>query len=118
MITDFIAGLFAGILGSMGLGGGGILILYLTLIKDISQLKAQGINLLFFIPTAIITLFIHTKNKLIKWKIAIKYIIFGIVGLLMGSLIINYVNETILRKLFSVILIVIGMRELISKQKE
>lgn len=118
MIIDFIAGIIAGILGSMGFGGGGIMILYLTLFKDISQLKAQGMNLLFFIPTAIISLILHTKNKIIRWKIAIKYILYGLAGLFIGSIIINYIDETILRKIFSVLLIIIGIQELLLKPKE
>ena len=48
-ISALLAGLFSGILGSMGLGGGGILIIYLSLFTATEQLKAQGINLIFFI---------------------------------------------------------------------
>ena len=49
MIWDIIAGLLSGIIGAMGLGGGAVLLIYLSLIKGTDQLKAQGINLLFFI---------------------------------------------------------------------
>ena len=44
----WIAGILSGIIGAMGIGGGGILIIYLTLFADMEQMAAQGINLLFF----------------------------------------------------------------------
>lgn len=116
MIADIIAGFLSGLLGSMGLGGGGILIIYFTLIRNIPQTQAQGINLTFYIPIAILSVVLHTKKHLIDWKIAVKYIFFGVIGLIIGSLIVNMVNESILSKIFSIILILLGIRELISKK--
>ena len=36
-------------LAGMGIGSGGLLVLYLTLIRGTPQLSAQGFNLLFFL---------------------------------------------------------------------
>ena len=47
-ILFYISAFLTGILASMGLGGGMILILYMTLIAGMEQLTAQGVNLLFF----------------------------------------------------------------------
>ena len=71
-IAALLAGLFSGILGSMGLGGGGVLIIYLSLFTETEQLKAQGINLLFFIPIAAASVIIYSLKGLIKWKIILK----------------------------------------------
>lgn len=60
----FLTGVFA----SMGLGGGMVLIVYLTVFAGFSQLAAQGINLVFFIPIAIISLVLHTKTSLWNGK--------------------------------------------------
>lgn len=117
MIANIIAGLLSGILGAMGFGGGGILILYLTLYRNISQLNAQGINLIFFIPSAVLALIFHTKNKLIKWKVAVKYILFGLIGVAVGFIVMKFLNENIIRKIFSIILIFMGLKELFSKNK-
>ena len=46
--TALLAGLFSGIIGAMGLGGGAVLIIYLSVFTDMPQLEAQGINLIFF----------------------------------------------------------------------
>ena len=51
-IAALLAGLMSGIIGGMGLGGGAVLIIYLTIFQGVEQLQAQGINLLFFIPIA------------------------------------------------------------------
>ena len=80
MILDIIAGIVSGILGAMGFGGGGILILYLTMYKDMPQVVSQGINLLFFIPSAAFAVVMHIKNKLIDKKAALVYIAYGLIG--------------------------------------
>ena len=80
LLTAFFSGIFAG----MGMGGGTVLIPLLTMLTDISQRKAQGINLISFIPMAVVVLIIYIKNKLINFIfisaiyniISPKYIIF------------------------------------------
>ena len=59
-IAALLAGLFSGILGSMGLGGGAVLVIYLSLFTETKQLTAQGINLLFFIPIAAVSVIIYS----------------------------------------------------------
>ncbi len=118
MITDIIAGFVSGALGAMGFGGGGVLIIYLTLYKNLPQLSAQGINLIFFIPSAIIALVKHNKNKLIEWKISFSYIICGIIGVAAGYFLIRFLDEMIIQKIFSLILIAVGLKDLLIKNKK
>ena len=117
MIADIIAGILSGILGAMGFGGGSILILYLTFFKNLTQLNAQGINLIFFIPSAVLALIMHNKNDLIEKKIAVRMILFGLIGLIIGYLMLKTLDETIIRKIFSVILIAVGAKELMFSRK-
>lgn len=112
-----VAGIAAGIIGAMGIGGGGILIIYLTLYLGMSQQNSQGLNLLFFIPCAIVAIIIHTKNKLINWKKALPLILLGLVGVVIGSIISPYIGDTLLRKLFAGFLLLIGIYTLFSKEK-
>ena len=65
-IWFLIAGIVGGILGGMGMGGGTLLIPLLTFFLDVSQKNAQAINLISFIPMAVIALILHAKNKLIN----------------------------------------------------
>ncbi len=119
MILDIIAGIISGILGAMGFGGGGILILYLTLYKDMPQVVSQGVNLLFFIPSATLAVVMHIKNKLIDKKAALVYISYGLVGVALGYLLLNRLDDKTLRTIFAVMLIAVGAKELLfSKKKE
>ena len=118
MIYDIIAGFLSGVLSAMGFGGGSILILYLTMYKNVPQLKAQGINLVFFIPTAILALTLHHKKNLIDRKNALKLIGFGIIGLTCGYVLIKLIPENIVSKIFSVILIGVGVKEILPKNKK
>ena len=83
-IISAAAGILSGIIGAMGMGGGGVLIIYLNLFTDIPQSTAQGINLLFFLPTAVLAVLYYTKKKLIIWRIAIPFSLMGIIGTLVG----------------------------------
>lgn len=109
-----LAGILSGIVGSLGLGGGGVLVLYLVLYLNMNQIEAQGINLLFFIPTATISVIIHNKNKLIKWKKAIPLIITGMIGVFVGMMFIEKIEPTVLKKIFAILIFIIGVKELIS----
>ena len=105
-------------IGAMGIGGGGVLIIYLTLYLGMNQLNAQGLNLLFFIPCAVIALIIHSKNSLIKWKDAMLLIVFGIIGICIGALLTSYIPENILRKIFAVFLLIIGIYTIFKKEEK
>lgn len=115
MLSKWIAGFFSAVLASMGMGGGSILIIYLTLWEEMAQQQAQGINLLFFIPVAAIALFIHNKNSLVKWKTALPFILSGMVGVFLGSAVAHGIDAELLRKAFAVFLMIIGARELFQK---
>lgn len=115
LIIIGIVSLLSGIMASMGLGGGMILIIYLTLFTDISQLRAQGINLIFFIPIAVISLVLHTKNHLVEWKKAIPAIIAGSITVSISAYLAAGFSQTLLRKLFAGFLILMGIKEFFSK---
>ncbi|MGN0550691.1 MAG: sulfite exporter TauE/SafE family protein [Acutalibacteraceae bacterium] len=116
-IIQIIAGILSGMLGAMGLGGGGILIIYLTLFTDIAQDKAQGINLLFFLPCAVIALFVYGRKKLIEWKIAVPFALFGVLGSFIGSQAARNIDNTLLTKMFGGLLILMGIRTFFVKER-
>ena len=116
-IFDIIAAVISGMAASLGIGGGGILIIYLTLFASMEQLKAQGLNLLFFIPCGIIAIIIHFKNKLIVKEYSIPLISGGIIGALLGNYLATVISTNILSKIFAIFIILIGLRELLTKPK-
>ena len=98
---NIIIGLLSGIAASMGFGGGFVLIIYLTVFLNADQIAAQGVNLLFFLPIALVSLIIHQKNRLIKWKVLLKLIPGGILGILLGAFISSNIDVGFLQKLFA-----------------
>lgn len=115
---NIIIGLLSGIAASMGFGGGFVLIIYLTVFLNVDQITAQGVNLLFFLPIALVSLIIHQKNRLIKWKILLKLIPGGILGILLGTLISSCIDVGFLQKLFAGLLVFVGFKEVFHKNTE
>lgn len=111
-----IIGLLSGIISGMGIGGGSILIPSLVLFNNVKQLQAQGINLVVFIPVAVIALFTHKKEGNLDTKYSKKIIIGGIVGAIAGSLLAMKIEQDNLRKYFGVFLLLIGIYEFFKKK--
>ncbi len=113
-----LVGFLAAIIGSMGLGGGGILLLYISAFTDIEQLRAQGINLIFFLPIGAVSLYFHIKNRLIDKKAAIITALCAVPSAVLGALAACYVSQNLLRKGLAVFLFFLGARELIGSFKK
>ncbi|WP_085834286.1 sulfite exporter TauE/SafE family protein [Clostridium merdae] len=111
-----LAGLISGILGSMGMGGGGVLIIYLTLIAGLDQRAAQGINLILFIPCAILALVCYIRKGLIDFRTALAAAAAGLVGALGGVFLSGWLEVAWLRRIFGIMLLFIGVRELFAKK--
>ena len=60
-----LAGVGCGVLSAWGIGGGTLLLLVMTLVFGVDQTAAQGINLLYFLPTAAMGLIWHRQNGLL-----------------------------------------------------
>ena len=113
-----IVGIVGGIVAGMGMGGGTLTIPLLTIFMSVAQKTAQGINLLGFIPLAIVALIIHTKNKLVAYK---KVWILAVVGMITGvgsALLVSKMSNDWLRRLFAIFLIVLAVWQLIQAIKD
>ena len=118
ILIKLIIGFLAGVISSMGLGGGSVLILYLVLFTTTPQLESQGINLIFSIPIAVFSIYIHRKNGLVSPdKTTCKISALGIVGAALGVYATTFIDATILTKLFAVFLLFIGLKDLFKKRK-
>lgn len=107
-----IAGLLCGVLSGLGIGGGTLLMVWMTAVAGLEQQTAQGINLLYFLPTAACALFFHCKNRLVAWKTVIPAAIAGCITAVGGSLLATTMDTGLLRKLFGGFLLLVGVREL------
>lgn len=113
---DFIVGIGVAALAGLGVGGGGLLVIYLTIFKDIGQIEAQGLNLLFFIAAGASSLFIHIKKRKLDFKKIILIIICGSLGAVAGSLLANFTDGALVKKIFGGFLIASGVIEFFWKK--
>lgn len=111
-MLNVITGFFSGIISGMGIGGGAVLIPALIVTEGISQQLAQGINLTYFIPTALISLIVHIRNKNVLVRTALIIGVCGMAGSAAGSLIAVFADSGILRKMFGVFLLFVGFYEI------
>ncbi len=117
-IVEAVVGFLTGVLASMGLGGGFVLVLWLTLAENITQRTAQGVNVLFFLPIAFIALLLHMKSGLVNKKLVTKMLLGGVLGAVLGTIGTQLVPQELLRKLYAVFLLAFGVKELFAKGRE
>jgi hypothetical protein len=113
ILIYILIGLAAGTVSGMGIGGGAILIPALTIFLAVGQQEAQHINLLFFLPTALMALRIHIKEKNIEKKGLWKLALFGVLGAVPAALIAVRLDANWLRKGFAVFLLCMAVYELV-----
>jgi uncharacterized membrane protein YfcA len=117
-IIPIAAGLAAGILSGWGIGGGTLLMIYMVSFVGVTQTTAQGINLLFFIPTSATALVFHIKNKLVDKSAAVIAIIAGTLTSIAASLVATAIDVSLLKKCFGIFLLIVGISELLRKNKK
>ncbi len=108
LILDIFAAFFASTLAALGVGGGALLIVYLTIVLNMEQTAAQGINLLFFIVSSLFALPFHVIKKRINIPIAIIFSSVGILGAWIGCLLSAKISPSIVRFVFGLMLTVAG----------
>ena len=105
-----------GFLAGIGVGGGSLLIVYLTLVLGMAHPEARLINLLFFLPSAIIACFFRWRDGKLDFKKVLPAIITGCIAAGVCSFLSGYLNVALLKKLFGGLLIITGIKELMYKQ--
>ncbi|MBE6708224.1 MAG: sulfite exporter TauE/SafE family protein [Ruminococcaceae bacterium] len=108
MIWDILAGIFMGTLTGMGIGGGGLLVLYLTAIDGIGQLEAQGCNLLFFVYASAAALFIHSRKRTLDFRLIGWAALLAVIGSRIGVAITGVLPEEAVRHMFGWMLVIAG----------
>ena len=113
-----LAGLICGVLSGFGIGGGSLLMVWLTALLSMDQRTAQGINLLYFLPAAGCSLIFHVKNRQIVWKAVVPAAIAGCLTAIPGALLAGSVDTALLRRLFGGFLVLVGISEVFFKGKK
>ncbi len=104
-----------GILAGLGIGGGSLLVLWLTLVVGMEHPYARILNLMFFIPSAIITCLFRWKQGVLDFKKILPAILAGCIFAGLSSWLGRYLEVGLLKKLFGGLLLFTGIRELFYK---
>jgi len=113
-----IVGAVLGFLSGLGVGGGSLLILWLTLIVQMPQDTARSINLLFFLPTALIASFFRWKQGKLEIKKILPAMIGAVAAAILFTWISRHLNSDSLRIPFGILLLVTGLRELFYRPRK
>ncbi len=117
-ILDAIAAFVISALSGMGVGGGGLFVIYLAWVSDVPQLTAQGLNLVFFLCSAGASMVIHLRKRRIYGFIIAMILSGGVIGVLLGTELSAHMDEGMLRKIFGSMLIVSGVMALKGKKSD
>ena len=118
LLAAAAAGLVCGVLSGFGIGGGSLLMVWMTAVLSMEQRAAQGVNLLYFLPCAACALIFHIKNKQIVWRAVIPAALAGCLTAIPVSLLASTLDTGLLRKLFGGFLLLVGISEVFFKGKK
>lgn len=122
MVTSFpfavIVGLILGYLSGLGIGGGSLLILWLTLVAGIADKTAQVINLVFFLAAAGGVSALRLKKGTLQFREVLPGILAGCLSALFSSILGQRLDQALARKLFGGVLLVTGLRELFYRPRK
>ena len=116
--VSVLVGTILGVLSGLGTGGGSLLILWLTLMLGMDQETARSINLMFFIPSALVACLFRWKQGRLDIKKVLPAIIAGSIASGLFTFLSRDMDTTMLRTLFGGLLIVTGLRELLYRPKK
>lgn len=105
---DILAGLFMGSLTGMGIGGAGLLVLYLTEFTGLTQLQAQGCNLLFFVYASAASLYVHNRRRRLDFRLIGIAALLAALGSRLGVELTSVLPEQFVRQMYGWMLILTG----------
>ncbi|MBQ2733386.1 MAG: sulfite exporter TauE/SafE family protein [Clostridia bacterium] len=117
-MVDIIAACVCGVLSGMGVGSGGLFMIYLLLVRDVPQLTAQGLNLLFFLFSAGASLPVNLKKHRPSVRALAVLCIFGIAGTYLGTRLGGALDARVLKKCFGALIAVSGIAGLLSSSNK
>ena len=115
---SIIAGTALGFLSGLGVGGGSLLMLWLTLVLGADHSVARNINLLFFIPSAVIASFFRWKQGTLDFRKILPAIICGCISAGLFSFLSKAIQVEQIKTLFGILLLLTGLRELFYRPRK
>lgn len=116
--VTILTGTVLGFLAGLGVGGGTLLMLWLTLILNMDQGTARGINLLFFIPSAIVASLFRWRQGALPLKKVFPAILTGCLSAACFAWFSTRLDIVLQEKLFGILLLAAGIRELLYRPRK
>lgn len=113
-----VLGTALGFLSGLGTGGGSLLILWLTLVENMPVTDARAINLLFFIPSALIACMFRWQQGCLEVRKILPAILAGSIAAALFAWFGSQWDTQMLRKAFGLLLLFTGLRELFYKPRK
>lgn len=117
LLITLAIGTLLGFLTGLGVGGGSLLMVWLTAVLGVDALTARGVNLLFFLPGAAVAIAFRKKQGRIQWRNILPPAAAGCLAAWVCSQFSTAVDKSLLQKIFGIVLIAAGIRELLWKEK-
>ena len=108
-LLPFLCGLGASVISARGVGGGPLLLLVMTLFLGVDQRTAQGVNLLFFLPTAASALVCHWRGGYLDKPTLKSAVPWAVIAALLGAWAATALDVAVLRKPFGIYLLLSGI---------
>ena len=118
IVVALVIGLIAGATsGALGVGGGAIMVPAMVLILGLDQATAQGTSLLVILPTAITGVYSHLRHRSVDWSPTWLVGLTGAVAAAGGAFLALHISGSLLRILFAVFLVIVGLREIFARSQ-
>lgn len=114
---SLLIGTLLGFLAGLGVGGGSLLILWLTLVLGMSPVDAKSLNLLFFLPAALISSLFRRKQGHLDFKKVLPAMVSGCISAAIFAFVGTGLDLGLLKKFFGGLLLITGLRELFYRRK-
>ena len=115
--VSILVGTVLGFLSALGIGGGSLLILWLTLVLGWEPDRARNVNLLFFLPSALVSTWLRRKQGSVDFRQLLPGVLAGCLGAWSMSLLRQRLDPEVLRIPFGILLLGAGMREVLYRGK-
>jgi uncharacterized membrane protein YfcA len=113
ILLGVVAGIFSGLIG---IGGGIIIVPVLVLLFGLSQHTAQGTTLALMVPPiGLLAALAYYKQGFVDLKIAAFVCVGFFIGGLLGAKFALGIPETVLKKIFGVVLLLVSVKMILGK---
>lgn len=109
-IYSVISGILVGTVNALFGAGGGIIAVPILKKAGLEQKKAQASCLVVILPLTIISMILYLKKGYFNFYEGLRFIPFGILGTIAGTLLLGKISNRLLNIIFSLLMIYSGVR--------